>query len=362
MANRRLGLRGRQELESMCEGNSAPATDKAAIDGKTAPVNTTTLPKAVASGDDASEGTGAPAGECVPIDGPSRRLEGTVAVNETAVVEPSLPVYDSSPAEDLAPPPDAPASVKRYSDEVYFSFDTYHQLLPHVLSTFKEKDALVRDAVATYTAVPVEEEASGLFSDPIRVLNFFQAIEAANKLPPGDYIELGSHRGFSLRVIHKFMDQARTLYALDTFEGFDQRDIDIESTQYDSSWTAGNFAPTSVERVAQYVGDGTPPGNLKLVKGWFPESFRGLEDRRWRFVHIDFDLYQPIKTAMEMLWETLLPGGIMMVHDYGCYGFPGARKAVDESCERFGVLPIELSDRWSTAIIRKPLRSQLGVF
>lgn len=268
----------------------------------------------------------------------------------------------STPEGQAAPAGDPPAPIKRYTDEVYFSFDEYRQLLPHVLSTFKEKDAVVRDAVSTYSVVPVEEEASGLKHDPIRVLNFFQAIEAANKLPEGDYIELGSHKGFSLRVIHKFMDPTRTLYSLDTFEGFDKRDIEVESTQYESPWTEGNFAPTSVERVAHYVGDGTPPANLRLVKGWFPESFKGLEGLRWRFVHIDFDLYQPIRTAIETLWEPLLPGGVMMIHDYGCYGFPAARKAVDEMCEKLGVLPIELPDRWSTAIIRKPLRPNLTVF
>lgn len=75
----------------------------------------------------------------------------------------------------------------------------------------------------------------------------------------------------------------------------------------------------------------------------------------WRFVHIDFDLYQPIKATLETLWKPLLPGGVVMIHDYGCYGFPGARKAVDEFCEAIGQLPIELPDRWSTAVLRKPL-------
>jgi hypothetical protein len=234
-------------------------------------------------------------------------------------------------------------------------FDIYHQYPPHVLYTFREKDELVRNAMTAYSNVSVADEASGLRTDPNRVLNFFQLIEAANRLPAGDYIELGSHRGFSLRVIHRFMDPSRTLYSLDTFEGFDQRDIETEKSKYDTQWTEGSFAPTSVERVAHYVGDGSWPDNLKMIKGWFPESFKGLDDVRWRFVHIDFDLYQPIKSALETLWKPLLPGGIIMIHDYGCYGFPAARTAVDEFCESIGQLPIELTDRWSTAVIRKPL-------
>ena len=234
-------------------------------------------------------------------------------------------------------------------------FDIYQQYPPHILSTFPEKDAVFREALKAYSSVSVEDEPSGLYTDPNRVLNFFQALQAANRLPPGDYIELGSHRGFSLRVIHRFMDPSRNLYAFDTFEGFDKKDIAIEATKYKCSWTAGSFAPTSVERVAHYVGDGSWPTNLKIIKGWFPESFKGLDHIRWRFVHIDFDLYQPIRVALETFWERLVPGGIIMVHDYGCYGFPAVRSAVDEFCIKIGLLPTELNDRWSTALIRKPL-------
>lgn len=220
---------------------------------------------------------------------------------------------------------------------------------------FQEKHKVFKDALKAYSAVSVNDEPSGLHTDPNRVLNFFQLLEAANRLPAGDYIELGSHRGYSARVIHRFMDSSKHLYLLDTFEGFDARDIDAEKQQHETEWTEGSFAATSVERVGLYVGDGTLPDNLHIVKGWFPQSFEGLENIRWRFVHIDFDLYEPIKIALRTLWKQLLPGGIVLVHDYGSYGFPGARKAVDEFSHEIGLLPIELNDRWSSAVIRKPL-------
>jgi len=192
-------------------------------------------------------------------------------------------------------------------------------------------------------------------SDPVRVIHFLNLVEIANALPPGDYIELGTYRGFTLRMIHKLMDPSRTLYALDTFEGFDQRDIDIEKTVYANAWEAGGFAPTSIEMVGSYVGDGKCPDNLKLIKGWFPATYSGLEEKRWRFVHIDFDLYEPIRKALETLWPQILPGGVVMVHDYGCLGFPGAKKAVDEFCSARNVFPVQVADRWGTAVIRKPM-------
>lgn len=224
----------------------------------------------------------------------------------------------------------------------------FRQSIAHVAESLPEKGDLLLSAIDEYCA------AHGEPADPIRVVHLFHQVQAANKLSPGDYIELGVHKGLALRAIHRFMDPSRTLYALDTFEGFDERDIAVEKRIYRNNWHAGNFSPTSVEGVGLYVGSGQSTANLKLIKGWFPESFHGLEDRRWRFVHIDFDLYQPIKIALETLWDAVLPGGIVMVHDYGCYGFPGARQAVDEFCQRIGIFPIELGDRWGTAALRKP--------
>jgi hypothetical protein len=207
----------------------------------------------------------------------------------------------------------------------------YVQICPHLIESDIDTGAIFRSVWETYACAPAAPD-DPVERDPVRIFQLFNLIAAANRLPNGDYIELGTFRGFTLRAIHKFMEPGKTLYALDTFEGFDQKDIDAESAIRTHGWRTGEFLPTSPEGVARYVGDGKRPRNLKVIKGWFPDSFKGLEDCRWRFVHINFDLYQPIKTALEMLWEPLLPGGVVMVHDYGCYyGFPGARRAVDDS-------------------------------
>ncbi|WP_315806244.1 MULTISPECIES: class I SAM-dependent methyltransferase [unclassified Bradyrhizobium] len=271
-----------------------------------------------------------------------------------APLGPSL-VSDSRENEpkQAAPSPGEAAAVLAPTPA---DFDIYHQYPPHVFYTFRDQDAIFREAVAVYSNVPVEEEPSGLHTDPNRVLQFYQLISAANRLRLGDYAEFGCHRGFSTRVIHRFMDPSFKLYAFDTFGGFDERDISVEKSLYDSPWGAGSFAPTSVERVARYVGDGEWPANLKLIKGWLPGSYKGMEDCRWRFVHVDLDLYAPIKAVLDRVWEQVVPGGIVLVHDYGCYGFPGARKAVDDFCDSVGIAPIELIDRWSSAVIRKNVR------
>jgi hypothetical protein len=244
----------------------------------------------------------------------------------------------------LPPPPPRPCITP-----------TFPQAIPHFFDEYADRYALFRAISAEYSGLSADE------FDPIRIIQFFHLLASANALPDGDYIELGTYGGLTLKVIHKLMDQNRTLYSLDTFEGFDQRDIAVEKTKYVYDQELEWFSRPSIENVARYVGDGTPPKNLKIIKGWFPESFKGLEQIRWRFVHIDFDLYQPIKEALNIFWDALVPGGFIVVHDYGCYSFRAARMAVDEFCKSVGVMPTEMPDRWGSAVLRKPTALQNGI-
>jgi O-methyltransferase len=186
--------------------------------------------------------------------------------------------------------------------------------------------------------------------DPNRVLMFMHLVDAANTLEEGDYIELGVSRGMTLKLIHSLMDKSRTLYGIDSFKGFDARDIEVEKQIYTNDWVEGNFWDMSAQGVAQYLDN---PANLRLITGWFPDAFAGLEEKRWRFVHIDMDLYQPIKRALEIFWPRLVPGGVLLVHDYGCYGFR-ANVAVDEFTKAVGAFPVQLPDRWGSVVFRKP--------
>jgi len=219
------------------------------------------------------------------------------------------------------------------------------QHVPHVFDCVPEKQAAFAALWRDYNA------ADGGPSDPIRVLQFMNLLDNANNLEDGHYIELGVHAGLTLKLIHHLMDPAKTLYGLDTFAGFDERDLAAERSAYADQRTSYAFAPTSVAAVMALLGN---PANVKLIPGWFPATFEGLEPLRWRFAHIDFDLYEPTKRALETIWPRLVPGGIALIHDYGCLGFPGVKMAVDQFAAAVGVFPVQLSDTWGSAVFRKP--------
>ena len=68
----------------------------------------------------------------------------------------------------------------------------------------------------------------------------------------------------------------------------------------------------------------------ELRHGWIPETFSGLEEAMFRFVHIDVDLYEPTKASLEFFFQRMVPGGIILFDDYGFESCPGAKAAVDE--------------------------------
>jgi O-methyltransferase len=55
---------------------------------------------------------------------------------------------------------------------------------------------------------------------------------------------------------------------------------------------------------------------IETHKGLFPESAAELGELRFSFVHLDLDLYDSTKAALEWFWPRVVSGGILLSHDY----------------------------------------------
>ena len=73
---------------------------------------------------------------------------------------------------------------------------------------------------------------------------------------------------------------------------------------------------------------------ISFNPGWIPSAFPPGEGARYRFVHVDVDLYQPTRDSFEYFWPRLVPGGIVVCDDYN---WPGAKRAVEEFCASQGI-------------------------
>jgi hypothetical protein len=163
---------------------------------------------------------------------------------------------------------------------------------------------------------------------------------------PGDLAEIGTYKGHTAAVLAKAARRLdRTLYLFDTFEGFDERDF-----QGIDAHRLGEFADTSLEAVKALVGE----DHVTFVKGFFPETASAVPDQaKFSLVHIDCDLYAPVRSALEFFYPRLSPGGFMLVHDYTAMGWPGVEKAVDEFLAGRPESPVPMTDGSGTALFRK---------
>jgi hypothetical protein len=170
----------------------------------------------------------------------------------------------------------------------------------------------------------------------------------------GAFAELGVWRGATARLLHHYAPHRR-LYLFDTFAGFGDRAVrsEREQTGHDRI-TSGDFSDTSEALVRATVA--AQNGNVELIKGLFPESIpSSLRSETFAFVHLDADLYAPIKAGLEFFYPRLAARGIIVVHDYNAW--IGARQAVTDFCESVpGLLPIPMPDKSGSCVLQKATR------
>jgi hypothetical protein len=163
---------------------------------------------------------------------------------------------------------------------------------------------------------------------------------------PGDFAELGVYKGNSAKILAESARRAgRKLYLFDTFSGFDSRE-----TRHLGAQAAAAFDDTSLEAVSAFVGT----EGVVYVPGFFPDSLRSAPGMgKFALVHIDCDLYEPMKAGLEFFYGRMSPGGFLVLHDYSSGHWPGIRRAVDEFLvdkpERIVLIP----DKSGTAVLRK---------
>ena len=162
----------------------------------------------------------------------------------------------------------------------------------------------------------------------------------------GAVAELGVWKGNSAAILHALLPR-RELYLLDTFQGFDDRDVDERQAEHE-----GTFADTSVDAVRSLIGDSP---RIHFLHGRFPETALAIpEEVRFAFVHLDCDLYAPMRAGLEFFYRRMSPGGAILIHDYGSGGWPGVTRACDEFSRSAGVRFVLLPDKSGSAMLVTP--------
>lgn len=162
--------------------------------------------------------------------------------------------------------------------------------------------------------------------------------------------EGGVFQGEFAKEINKYFPKQR-LYLFDTFEGFDEKDIEFEEKEEYSALGKNHLSITSEAMVLEKL---PHKENAIIRKGYFPETAKGLEEEKFVFVNLDFDLYKPILEGLRFFYPRLVNGGCMLVHDYFNPGYKGVAEAVLAFEKENGMLiKFPIGDHCSIGIIKQ---------
>lgn len=162
--------------------------------------------------------------------------------------------------------------------------------------------------------------------DIYRCYEIWSSVAEAAKLQQGDLLEVGVWRGGSGALIAaqcaRLIPSAQ-LFLCDTFTGV------VKTGAQDTIYEDGMHADASPEIVKRLL-DKLAVNNTFLLQGIFPEqTAERIKDRRFRFCHIDVDVYQSAKDSCEWLWPRLVSGGLVLLDDYGMLRTGGVQRFVD---------------------------------
>jgi hypothetical protein len=165
-----------------------------------------------------------------------------------------------------------------------------------------------------------------------RYLYFKDMLEEVKPVE-GDIVECGvsiGHGALLFTLLCDYIGTPRTYYGFDSFEGFPDPVAKDETTPITGKGFWAN-PPETVLKVLKdgRLGDELIRQRIRLVKGWFDRTLPKYEGRI-ALLHLDCDLYESYKFALQTLYDKVQPDGVIMFDEYNDVRWPGATKAIDE--------------------------------
>jgi hypothetical protein len=158
---------------------------------------------------------------------------------------------------------------------------------------------------------------------------------------PGDFVECGVNAGFMSSAIMQRLEWNglnRRFYLIDTFSGpvldqYSQEEVERGRVSIARDAVARGAYVTDLERVRANYAEWP---EAVIVQGPVPEVLSTVEIQRVAFLHIDMNCAYPERAALEFFWDSLSPGGIVLLDDYAYFGHDEQEKAMAEAARRLG--------------------------
>lgn len=147
-------------------------------------------------------------------------------------------------------------------------------------------------------------------------------------LREGDFVELGCYKGdTSLLLAEILRGSGKRLWIYDSFEGLPEKGAEDVSVMGED-FKGGELLVTRREVKERFLRAGLPVPVIK--KAWFNELLDLDLPEKISFAFLDGDFYESIRDSLRLIENKMVPGGVIIVHDYENPALPGVLRAVSE--------------------------------
>ncbi|MDD3506358.1 MAG: macrocin O-methyltransferase [Sulfurimonas sp.] len=149
---------------------------------------------------------------------------------------------------------------------------------------------------------------------------------------PGDFVECACYKGTTARIVSDYVDfakQEKSYYLYDLFEH-------DESMMHHAM---PEHSATLFEQVKNRFAD---LSNVIVTKGHVPNVLHEVSPQKVSLLHIDLNNAAAEIGALEILFDRLSPGGILILDDYGWLGYREQKLAEDPWLAKRGYEVLEL--------------------
>lgn len=129
---------------------------------------------------------------------------------------------------------------------------------------------------------------------------------------PGDFIECGVFRGFKSKVLLNYLDNClgdRQFFLCDTYEGIDMAQVGGSPIR-----PSDHQKPFLYEFVLNRFSEFS---RARVIKGSCPTSLETLNIESLSFIHLDMNSAQAEISTLDVLWDRLSDGGVLILDDFG---------------------------------------------
>lgn len=134
----------------------------------------------------------------------------------------------------------------------------------------------------------------------------------------GDFVECGCYQGTTARAVCDSLDFASTGRAYYLYDLFDP--------SYEGS---GSMPPQGDDPLVHVQARFAGFPNVKIIKGDVVETVRQVAPERIAFMHLDLNSAPAETAVLEVLWERMSPGAVLILDDYGWAAYAVQKAAHD---------------------------------